>query len=101
MKNIKKNLRRTVAAISAGIMSTAVYGRAAGIDDIVKPLTNLRTLLSTVATGMGGVWLLWSLIQFAFAFNQNDPGSKQSALKGIVAGGILLSAGLVLTFIMS
>lgn len=99
MKNFKNNLKKGAAAVSTALISTVGYVNAAGVDDVVKPMNNLQTLLTTIATGIGGVWLLISVIQFAFAFNQNDSAGKQSAIKGMVAGGILLSAGIVITFL--
>lgn len=102
MKDVRNKVRKGMAAGVTAVLGTMNFAKAAtGLDPIIKPFTNINTLLTTIASAIGGVWLVIALIQFAFAFHQNDPQGKQSAIKGVVTAALLLSTGIVLTFVLS
>lgn len=72
---------------------------AAGVDEVLKPLQNLKTLVIAVIGAIGVIILAKNVMEFAQAYQQQDSSSMNSALKGIVAGAIMAAISTVLTFL--
>lgn len=101
---IKKMINKAktgLTVVGGALMLSINSAMAEGVDGVVEPLTNLNTLIEAILKGVGAVLLLWNIGQLAFGIMQNDPQGKQSALKGISGGLILVSSGFVLQFILS
>ena len=58
--------------------------------DYITAVTNLQTVLLSIASAIGGVLLIYGGIRFAIAFQKLDQQGEHQAIFTIVAGGILL-----------
>ena len=56
----------------------------------ITAISNLQTVLLTIAGAVGGVFLAFGLFKFAVAFQKMDQNGEHNAIYTIVAGGILL-----------
>lgn len=59
------------------------------------PIDNLKTVLITIAASIGGVLLVWGIIQFAISFKKQDQNGEHSAVFSIAAGAVMLAAGVI------
>lgn len=104
MKNRKGAMKNKVIAGTAGMMtsmfllSTTVMA-AGGVDSVIQPLTNLKTLVVSVIAAVGVIILAKNVMEFATAYQQQDSSSMNSAIKGIVAGLIMAAISSVLAFL--
>lgn len=67
--------------------------------DVWAPLNNLKTLMLTGLSAAGVIVMIFAIIQFATALASHDTSQKIGAVMVFVAGALLFSAGLVLTFL--
>ncbi len=72
---------------------------AVGVDDVLKPLQNLKILVISVIGAVGLIVLAKNIMEFASAFQANDMPTMSSALKGIVAGLLMAGISAVLGFL--
>lgn len=72
---------------------------ATGVDAVTAPLTNLQTLLTAVIGAVGAIIFLKNIMEFAQAYQQQDSSTMHAALKGIVAGILMMSITAVRTFL--
>lgn len=80
-------------------MMNGVVLLMAGVDDVLKPLENLKILVLAVIGAIGVIILAKNLMEFATAYQQQDSSTMNSALKGIVAGAIMAAITTVLAFL--
>jgi len=97
MKKTLKNIKgKILTAFAAGLVianaHTATAWAAPGTDAITQPLDNLKTLVIAIIGAVGIIILAKNVMEFAQAYQQQDSSTKNSALKGIVAG--VLMAGI-------
>lgn len=99
-KDMKKKAVMVVAgAVSAIISMTSVCLAAPSTSSIIKPLTNLKTLVIAIIGAVGIIILAKNVMEFAQAYQQQDSSTMNSALKGIVAGIMMAGISAVLTFL--
>ena len=72
---------------------------ATGVDSVIQPLSNLKTLVISVIGAVGVIILAKNVMEFAQAYQQQDSSSMNSAIKGIVAGLIMAGLSSVLSFL--
>lgn len=75
-------------AASLPVLASASY---------TAPLTNLKTILVTVASSAGVVILVYGAIRFAISFQKMDQNGEHQAVYTIIAGGVLVGISAVLT----
>lgn len=83
-------MKTIILAVTTRLFATGFTG----------PIDNLVDILTTIASALGGVILMYGVIKFAFAFKNQDNQSEHSAIFTIVAGAVLLAAGVILGLIM-
>lgn len=52
-----------------------------------------KRLLSKGATGGGGLWAVWGLVQLGISIKDNNGPGIQGAIWQIIGGGIIIAAG--------
>lgn len=72
---------------------------AAGVDSVIQPLDNLKTLVIAIIGAVGVIILAKNVMECAQAYQQQDSSSMNSAIKGIVAGLIMAGISSVLAFL--
>ena len=96
VKRVKKNI---IPAVSGVITMTAIECTgvmAADTSSVTKPLDNLKTLVIAIIGAIGVIILAKNVMEFAQAYQQQDSSTMNSALKGIVAGGMMAGISSVL-----
>lgn len=91
-----------VAVMTALAVSYMMYpvtvsasGGGAGGGSYTTPITNLKTVLITIAIPVGAVLLVWGVIRFAISFQKMDQNGEHQAIYTVVAGGVLLGGSAV------
>ena len=87
-KKIINNLRKEK---NMGSLSN-VFGSG---ESYTTQIDNLTTVLTTIASALGAVILIYGVIRFALAFQKLDQQGEHQATLTIVAGTILIAAGVV------
>lgn len=103
MKKFKKFIKTKHRAAVAAIISVAgavyiVPGASAdgeGMGQITAAFDNIGTIIQGIATGIGGVLLVWNVIQFASALQSHDASQRNQALLGIAGAVICIAAGTI------
>lgn len=67
--------------------------------EIIKPINNLKTLLTDVVGAIGAVIIVKNIFELASAIQQNDTASTAAALKGLAGGFLMASISAVLKFL--
>ncbi len=105
MKNRIKDFGRKViipslsgAVFAMNHMTSVVYA-AGDTSAVTKPLDNLKTLIIAVIGAVGIIILAKNVMEFAQAYQQQDSSTMNSALKGIVAGIMMVGISSVLSFL--
>lgn len=68
-----------------------------GIAEIDKILTTLKSLFLGIVAGIGLIILIKAIGDTAQAYQQQDSHGMYDGAKGIVAGAIMVFAGVILT----
>lgn len=63
---------------------------------ITQPLTNLKTLMIAIVTGIGGILIVKAIMEIAQAYSQQDSASMSNAIKQLIAGIIMAMVSTVL-----
>ena len=87
--------KRFVPALSGALMgvmlmSTTCFAAGTGTSAVTQPLENLKTLIIAVIGAVGVIILAKNVMEFAQAYQQQDSSTMNSALKGIVAGVMMV-----------
>lgn len=102
-KTEKKN-RKFTGRLRTGIMSTAFVLAATGLafadTDPVAGINNLKTLIASIISAVGGIVLLWSAVQLGIAVKKHDPAATSEAFLGVAAGLIIACAPWVVNYII-
>ena len=72
---------------------------AADTSSVTKPLDNLKTLVIAIIGAIGVIILAKNVMEFAQAYQQQDSSTRNSALKGIVAGVMMAGISSVLAIL--
>lgn len=70
-----------------------------GISELDEPINRLATLIASLCTGIGFIWLVVSIVMFGFAWSEQSPHEKKTALKSAFGGAIVMFAGAIALFI--
>ena len=100
----KENVKKLIAQASAGAAAVTLFFvqpvmASSGVDSVMQPLTNLKTLVISIIGAVGVIILAKNVMEFAQAYQQQDSSSMNSAIKGIVAGLIMAAISSVLAFL--
>lgn len=103
MKKVKQTWQKALCII---LTMTACFCRKPGVafaaksaSKILKPLTNLETLVLAIIGAIGVIIFAKNVMEFAQAYQQNDTSSMNSGLKGIAAGILMASISTVIAFL--
>lgn len=101
-KEVKRVKKYAVMAAAGTTMAALLCSQtvfASGVDSVIRPLSNLKTLVISIIGAVGVIILAKNVMEFAQAYQQQDSSSMNSAIKGIVAGLIMAGISSVLTFL--
>lgn len=98
MKNWKVKLGAGGAALNLMLINSALA--APNTDQITKPITNLTDVMVAIAGAIGGVVLVWGIINIAMAIHSEQTSEVSRHLKTIAAGGLLAGAGLLYAILL-
>ncbi len=93
-------LKRGFAAIYAlmlCILPQTVY--AAGELDPTAAIGKLSTLVTSIISAAGGIFLIYSIVQLGIAYKRQDSASKADALNGVIGGIIICAAPWIVKYI--
>ncbi len=105
-KTIKKvrNVGRSIIAFAVALVTAssciALADGEGGAAEITNALGNLRSLIQTVAIGIGAVLLIWNVIQLAIAIQSHDASQRAQSFIGIAAAVLIAAAGTIASYIM-
>lgn len=68
--------------------------------DPVAGINNLKTLIASIVSAVGGIILLWSAVQLGIAVKKHDPAATSEAFLGVAAGLIIACAPWVVNYII-
>lgn len=99
----KKDRAKRFIVTAAGVLfttaMTAMPVYASGVEEVLNPINNLKTLVLAIIGAVGVIILAKNVMEFAQAYQQQDSSTMNSALKGIVAGLIMAGISAVMTFL--
>lgn len=96
MKKIKKKVYMTMLLVS---LFAAQLNVCYAVSDPLEGISNLETLLFSIVSAIGGVILLWSIVQLGIAIKKHDPAATTEAILGIVAGLCIACAPWIVSYI--
>ena len=93
-------LTMMVFVLSTSVALAAETGTSAGEVDPIKAVNNLSLLVTTLVSAVGGVVLMFSVLQLGIAIKQQNSASKAEALLGILGGLVIACAPWVVNYIL-
>lgn len=100
MKRIKEFLKRNITKgnVAAWVFLFGMFmPKIAYASGYTTQLTNLKSILLTVAAAIGGVMLVWGAIQFAISFKKANQQGEHDAIMSVAAGALLVGISAVVT----
>lgn len=94
----RKHAGWIAAAICLGVIFYTTPVFASGIDQVTKPIDQLKTLFIAVGSGIGVIFVIKSIIELGTAFSQQDMPSIRMALLGLIGGAMIAAVGALLAF---
>lgn len=85
-----------VAAVCMAAVGTPTPVFAA-TGDYLSPLKNLKTIMLNILSVAGGIIVIWGIFRFGQAFQKHDQNAEYQGIFTIVAGVIMVGAGVILT----
>lgn len=86
---IEKNRKVVNGIFMAGIVSVVSFSYPVPVlaaADVTTRMGMIETLVSSIITAGGSIWLLWGVFDFASAYQGHDSSQQTAGLKKIVAG---------------
>lgn len=99
MKEMMKKIGVRIAVISAFFTMT-MTNAFADTGDPVAAINKLKTLVTSLVSAVGGVILLWSIVQLGIGIKRHDPAAFSENILGVVAGLVIAAAPWVVTYIV-
>lgn len=91
-REILKAIVVAVGIATVGLPSPVLAG-----GDYLSPINNLKTVLLAVIKVAGAIVCVFGIIRVAMAFPRHDQNAEYAGIYTIVAGALMVGAGLVLT----
>lgn len=66
-----------------------------GADALIKDLNTLKTLVLSLVSGVGVVFLAWGLMDFGAAWSDRNTSEQAQAIKKVVGGFVMMAAGTI------
>ena len=79
-------------------MNTVVCKAAAEATSVTNGLNSLKMLIIGVITTIGSIYLGKSVMEFASSYQNADSSGMNSAIKGIVGGGMMIAVNVIIGF---
>lgn len=88
------------SGIAALLTPVKAYANPKDLEAVTEPINRLGTFVAAILGAPGLIFLALGVYHLALAMkNDRDPGLLQQCLGEMLAGGILVSFGVVLAFI--
>lgn len=104
IKNAGQKLAVTAGSMAAfvgcfpvRVLANEGGGTTTGITEVDNILSVLKTLFLGIVGGIGFVILIKGIADMAQAYQQQDSHGMYDGAKGVVAGGIMVAIGTILT----
>lgn len=94
-KNMKK---KYIALMMLSLCSLPQNAYAADLDPTAT-VSKLYTLIVSIISAGGGIFLIYSIVQFGIAHKRQDAGSKADATNGIIGGIIICAAPWIVKYL--
>lgn len=98
MKKFLMKLKTALVSGVVGAFGVVNIAHAEG-EDYLAPINNLKGILVSVASAVGAIVLIAGIAKFAAAFKNGDNQSERNAVMTIVAGALLVGAGILIGII--
>lgn len=96
----KEFLRSTaIMAYLALSMTMPVLASEGAVDEVLKPLNGLKTLVFAVISVVGAIIFALNLMQFSGALKDRETSTMQQAGLGMAGGALMCAIGAVMTFL--
>lgn len=104
----KKNRRKLLSLICCAIffaliiaMATPIFAAdtTAASDDPISIIHNFSDLLFGIIAAVGGLMIVWGIVQFAMAVQQHDPSARMQAILVLIGGVLIATAKWIVGFI--
>lgn len=91
----------TAVAVCFLLLPDPVYAAdaAGGAENVSKAIEKIKTLMTTVVSGIGAVITVKSIMDFSTAYSSQDNTGMNTALRGIVGGLIMALGSGILTWL--
>lgn len=104
VKKLVENRKMLVCALSLGMMRANMvicYAKknTASSNSVTSGLEALKTLVIAIVGGIGAIYLVKSIAEFANAYQQSDSSGMNSAAKGIAGGLMMAGVSTILTIL--
>ena len=100
MKKIMEFIKRNVTkanVLAWIVLFNLFYAPPVYASGYTTQLTNLKTILLTVAAAIGGVMLVWGGIAFAISFKKQNQQGEHDAIMTVAAGALMVGISAVVT----
>lgn len=102
MKKLKNFIKETKEKwIAAFMLSLSMLPQSAYADELdpAATVSKLYTLIVSIISAGGGIFLIYSVVQFGIAHKRQDAGSKADATNGIIGGIIICAAPWIVKYL--
>lgn len=72
----------------------------ADTNDPLQVINNLSNLMASIITTLGGIILMYGIVQVGLSFNSHDPSQRVNGIMTFVAGAIIACSKFILDKIM-
>lgn len=103
MKKVKEFFSETKKkCISIFMLTICAMPQIAFADNLDPTATvnKLYTLITSIISAGGGIFLIYSIVQFGIAHKRQDAGSKADATNGIIGGIIICAAPWIVNYLI-
>lgn len=99
-ENFMKTVKGGIAALAGTLTGTATLAQnVLAAEAVTNGINNLSSFVVGIIAAAGAVVLAQGIWDFASAYRSHDSGTQSQAIRGIIAGLIMMSASAVISVI--
>ena len=80
-------------------MTMPAMASEGAVDEVLKPIAGLKTILFSVISLIGALVFAWNLMQFSSALKDRESSTMQQARLGMAGGVLMCGVGAVLALL--
>ena len=105
----QKSIKRLMSLLSCAVMFALLFTMSMPVfaedtttatqDDPITIIHNFSDLIFGIIAAVGGLMMVWGVVQFAMAVQQHDPSARMQAILVFIGGVLIATARFIVAFI--